>query len=192
MRRIHLLSGLVAFLLAVPSAAQDAAPVGDKDPGAVDIAKTPVTDLNIDKKEIPDLLVQAQRDPYRLAGLERCHQLIAAVEEIDALIGPDLDLPQEARDKITAGRVGKAVVGAFIPFRGIIREVSGASEHERRKRAAIQAGLARRGFLKGVGRARGCRYPGRPAGREDIDKWLALETRAEPRNDPEPLVPPAQ
>jgi hypothetical protein len=173
MRRIHVIPALAAVFLAVPALAQNAAPVGDRDPNAVDIAKTPVTDLNIDSKEIPELLIQAQREPYRIKGLGGCRQLIAAVEEFDELLGPDLDLPQEERDRVTASRVGKAVVGSFIPFRGIIREVSGASEHARRTRAAIQAGLARRGFLKGVGQERGCKYPGRPATRKDIDEWLA-------------------
>lgn len=184
MPRFYIIPALAGLLLAAPLAAQDAAPVGDRDPDAVDIAKTPVTDLNIDKKEIPELLIQAQRDPYRLEGLDRCRELIAAVEEFDEMLGPDLDLPQEERDSITASRVGKAVVGSFIPFRGIIREVSGASEHARRTRAAIQAGLARRGFLKGIGQERGCKYPGRPATRKDIDAWLA-QAAAEDKPKPE-------
>ena len=38
-----------------------------------------------------------------------------------------------------------------------VREVSGAAPQERRLRAAIQAGFARRGFLRGVATARKCR-----------------------------------
>jgi len=170
-----------ALICAAPLMAQQSAPVGDRDPDAVDIAKTPVTDLNLDKKEIPELLVRALQNPYDLQGLGRCAQLISAVEELDALLGPDLDLPQETRERIAASRVGKAVVNSFIPFRGIIREVSGASEHQRRERAAIQGGLARRGFLKGVGQLRGCKYPGRPATRDDIDNWLAKVPEEKPK-----------
>jgi len=175
MRQYCLIPALAALLLAAPASAQQAAPVGDRDPNAVDIAKTPVTDLNLEKKEIPDLLVRAQQRPYDLDGLGQCRQLIGAVGELDDLLGPDLDLPQETRDRIAAGRVGKAVVGSFIPFRGIIREVSGANDQERRMRAAIQAGLARRGFLKGVGEVRGCKYPGRPATRANVAGWMAQQ-----------------
>ena len=49
------------------------------------------------------------------------------------------------------------MVNSLIPFRGIVREVSGAAPAERRLAAAIDAGFARRGFLRGVLSARGCR-----------------------------------
>ena len=167
MRNLFSLAATAA-LCASPALAAQEKPITDSDPDAMDVAKTPVTDLNIDKQDIPELLIAAQRQPYTLRGLPTCGPLIAAVNDLDQLLGPDIDLPQEARDRISAGRVAKTVVGSFIPFRGLIREVSGANDHDRKVRAAIQAGLARRGFLKGVGRSRGCSYPARPASRKDI------------------------
>jgi len=172
-KRYLICAGLAFAVSVSPALAQSGQPVGDRDPDAVDVAKTPVTDLNIDKQEIPALLIKAAQRPYDLKGLNRCAPLIDAVEELDALLGPDLDLPQETRDRLNAGRLGKSVVGSFIPFRGLIREVSGANEHERKVRAAVQAGLARRGFLKGIGQSRGCRYPGRPATRANVAEWMA-------------------
>jgi hypothetical protein len=59
--------------------------------------------------------------------------------------------------------VAKNVVASFIPFRGILRELTGAAEQERDWRAAIYAGAVRRGFLKGLGQQKGCAYPARPA-----------------------------
>ena len=138
-------------------------PITNREPDAVDVAKTPVTDLNLSKSEIPALLIEAQRAPYSLQGLGKCSQLVAAVEEFDRVLGPDLDLPQAERDRFSEGRIAQWVVGSFIPFRGLIREISGANKNERELAAAIQAGLARRGFLKGVGAARGCRWPAAPA-----------------------------
>lgn len=182
MRSIYLTTIMTAALTA-GSAQAAPEPVGDKNPNAVDVAKTPVTDLNIDRKEIPDLLIKAQSRPYDLSGLDHCRALISAVQKFDNVLGPDFDLPQEARDRIDAGRVGKAVVGSFIPFRGIIREVSGANEHDRRVRAAIQAGLARRGFLKGVGQTRGCDYPARSATRKDVAAWMAARQSPEQDQD---------
>lgn len=59
--------------------------------------------------------------------------------------------------------MAKNVVASFIPFRGILRELSGAAGQERDWRAAIYAGSVRRGFLKGLGQQKGCAYPARPA-----------------------------
>ena len=55
------------------------------------------------------------------------------------------------------GTVGRTVVNSLIPFRGLVREISGAAPAERRLNAAIQASFARRGFLRGVATGRGCK-----------------------------------
>ena len=175
---------LSATLAASPALAAQDKPMTDDDPDAVDVAKTPVTDLNIDKKEIPAILLQAQARPYSLTGLGRCKPLIAEVSALDDVLGPDLDLPEEERARISAGRVAKTVVGSFIPFRGLIREVSGANDHDRKVRAAIQAGLARRGFLKGIGQARGCAYPARPATTREVDEYIAKREAQGVEKDP--------
>ena len=86
-----------------------------------------------------------------------------AVDDRDAVLGEDLDLPQADSTGVSTGRVAQWVVGSFIPFRGLIREISGANSQERKIGTAIQAGIARRSFLKGVGQAKGCRYPARAA-----------------------------
>lgn len=50
-----------------------------------------------------------------------------------------------------------AVSGALsLPYRGIIRRVTGADRRERLLRRAILAGMVRRGFLKGAAHAAGC------------------------------------
>ena len=86
----------------------------------------------------------------------------------------------EGRDRISAGRVAKTVVSSFIPFRGLIREVSGANDHDRKVRAAIQAGIARRGFLKGVGQSKGCAWPARPATRQVVAAYMGERVKPEP------------
>lgn len=155
---------VVPALLAGPSLARDQArPITDREPDVVDVAKTPMTDLNLSRTEIPALLAEAELRPYSLQNLDGCKQLSAAVEELDAVLGPDLDLPQAERARLSKGRIAQWAVGTFIPFRSLIREVSGANRQERAIRGAVQAGLARRGFLKGVGAARNCPYPASPA-----------------------------
>lgn len=161
-------------------------PITDRDVSAADVVTTPLSDLNLRKGEIPPLLIAAQARPYDLAGLKRCAQITGAVAELDALLGDDLDLPGEDGNQVTAGRVAKAAVASFIPFRGLIREVSGANAQERRLEQAITAGMARRSFLKGVGQARGCRYPARPAGPATIATLMAQREAARAKADAAP------
>ncbi len=180
MRKICLAIAITSALASGQvQARQPERPITDNDPDVMDVAKTPTTDLNITKEEIPTALIDAVEKPYDLTGLDRCKPLVAEVEELDAILGPDFDLPQEARERISPGRVAKWVVSSFIPFRGLIRELSGANAQERALQAAIQAGIARRGFLKGVGEARGCKYPASPATPEVIKTYLAKAEEAE-------------
>jgi hypothetical protein len=144
-----------------------------KDVTAKDVVETPASDLNLKKDEIPALLVAAQQHPYTLTGLATCQQLAAAIGEFDALLGEDVDLPQSDGKRTSPGRVAQSVVGSFIPFRGVIREVSGANEHDREMRAAILAGVARRSFLKGIGQGKNCRYPARSATLEVFNEKMA-------------------
>jgi len=154
----------VAMALAVPATAQEPQkPITEQEPDAVDVATTPMTDLNLRKGEIPPVLLAAQANPYTVENLGRCSQIAAAVGEFDAVLGDDIDLPQTDEKSVSTGRVAQWVVGSFIPFRGLIREVSGANAQQRKVQAAIEAGIARRSFLKGLGQAKGCRYPARPA-----------------------------
>ncbi len=169
--------------LAAPQENQDAdpgKPVTERTTSVKDAATTPLSDLNLKKDQIPPLLLGAQQRPYELTGLRTCPQIAAAVGELDAVLGADSDLPGEAREKVSAGRVAQAAVGSFIPFRGLIREISGANESERKMQSAIMAGLARRGFLKGYGQARGCRYPARPATTADIAAIVGTPPAATP------------
>ncbi|HTN14240.1 MAG TPA: hypothetical protein VL094_05490 [Sphingomonadaceae bacterium] len=155
-------------LLASPAAARDQdKPITDDTVTARDVAITPIEDLNLEKDEIPPLLQSAQANPYSLAGLNRCSKIIVAVDELNAVLGPDFDVATADERNMTVGSVAKSVVGALIPFRGVIREISGANKHEREFQDAIVAGVMRRAFLKGVGLKLGCSYPARPASDAD-------------------------
>ena len=187
-----LASATVLMLASAPAFAGQDRPLTDREPDAVDVAKTPTTDLNLTKQEIPQLLLRARNDPYEAAG-SSCRDIMAGILALDEYLGPDLDLPQEERDRITAGRAAKAVVGHLIPFRGLIREVSGANKHEQQLDAAIQAGLMRRSYLKGVGQQKGCKYPARPATPEAIAAYQTqLERQRSDDDDKDKGRPAAQ
>lgn len=182
MRRVFWVSLPVMMMLAAPALAQADDPLDrpltKRDPNAIDVATTPMTDLNLRKDEIPQLLIDAQVKPYDLARLGKCSQIAAQIGEFDAILGDDLDLPQTPGQRVSPGRVAQYVVGSFIPFRGLLREVSGAADQRRKMEAAVAAGLMRRSFLKGVGLERGCRYPARSATREIWDQHIAAAKRA--------------
>ena len=170
-------------LLALPAAASGqppattapARPMNDNKVTAVDVLATPAGDLNLRKGKIPALLDAAVTDPYSLTGLKTCAQLSLAITQLDGILGPDRDIPADRAEKLSVGRVAQSAVGSFIPFRGIIREVSGANGHQRKVDDAVEAGTARRSFLKGYGQARGCAYPAREVTPQAL---AALEAQA--------------
>lgn len=144
---------VVALCSAAPAFAQPAAKVAE------DAAMTPVEDVNIKKKEIPPVLLSAADDPYSNEATRNCAQLTTALASLDAVLGPDFDSGTEGKHGLTPTSVAKSVVGSFIPFRGVIREVSGAAGAQRRYDAAVDAGIARRGYLRGIARTKGCKRP---------------------------------
>lgn len=154
---------LASLLVTSPLAARDQENVRDRDPDVEDIATTPLTDLNIAKDPIPEVLLAAVQAPYADEGLDGCGDLGGAIARLDAVLGPDLDIVDDERDDISIGRIAQSAVGSFIPFRSIVREITGTADHQREFEAAIVAGLIRRGYLKGRGEQIGCAYPARPA-----------------------------
>jgi len=121
-----------------------------------DVVSQPAKDVGLAKNKIPPSLIEASNAPYALDGLKTCRQIADAVRVLDAALGPDYSAGGP-NDKVTLGKAaGGAVVNSLIPFRGVVREVSGAAAADRRLAAATQAGFARRGFLRGVYLERGC------------------------------------
>ena len=171
-------SALAALALGwgAPALAQDddSEVVRDRAPGMRDVAMTPLADLNLSKDEIPDALQDAALAPYANEKLVDCAAIELEVARLQAVLGPDVET-DPGRGGLKVGKVAQSVVGSFIPFRGIIREVSGAAGNEREFRAAIYAGAVRRGYLKGLGQERGCDWPARPATTEEREWFLSAD-----------------
>jgi hypothetical protein len=132
-----------------------------------DAATTPLRDLNVVRASIPPLLSEAQKQPYLLPSDLSCEALSADVRALDQLLGPDLDAPATESSPRLIERASKTVddaaVGALqhtaegvVPFRGWVRQLSGAERYSKKVAAAIAAGAVRRGFLRGLRAARGC------------------------------------
>jgi hypothetical protein len=133
-------------------------------------AKAPLRDLNLMRTEIPEVLLQAMADPYQKPpGRLSCAQLTQLITPLDQALGADLDEPSVDEDDVmdkgrgaTLGAVAGVAEGA-IPFRGWVRQLTGAQKHDRIVQAAILAGGVRRGYLKGLGESRGCGPPATPS-----------------------------
>jgi len=147
--------------MAIPTAAS--AQLMEPEPGVEDIARTPLEILNIDAEEIPEVLNKAVEDPYAHETLEQCNDIVGEVAMIDQVLGADFDIAEPDERNLSIGSAAKSVIGSFIPFRGVIREISGANDRVAEVRLAILAGMVRRSYLKGLGQGRGCDYPARPS-----------------------------
>lgn len=171
-------AALIAFslMLGAPATAQEPAQKTTQDKkdeaeqprdGVLDkagkIATQPGRDLGLDKDEIPPVLVKAVENPYAAPPSRSCKGLKASLGELNAVLGPDFTVGRKANEgragKI-AEAVGRAVVNSIIPFRGLVREISGAAPAERRLQAAVTAGIARRGYLRGLAAGKGCKIAG--------------------------------
>jgi hypothetical protein len=156
MRRF--LAATLVLASAVPAVAQNAPRTTGQVAG--DIATTPLQDTNIKKREIPVALEIASENPYAADGTRTCRMINESLAELDAVLGPDFDgAPVKAgsREGRLAEGVARGVMSGLIPFRGVIRAVSGAADAQRRYEAAVDAGIARRGYLRGVASQRKCK-----------------------------------
>lgn len=153
-----LLPGLQAPLLA--QAQQPETDADRLERMAEGVVRQPIRDFGLIRENPPEVLRDAQKAPYTLVGIRTCADLQHAVGELDAALGPDVDAVNEQGDALPARLAeagARSIVNAFIPFRGLVREASGAAQADRKFRMMVAAAMARRGFLKGVAHSRKCR-----------------------------------
>jgi hypothetical protein len=164
---------LIPALALLAAAAQPAAQTNDSAPqdqgrmksvrdSAGRIVSQPARDVGAAKTTIPPALIAASADPYGMKGLGTCKQIATAFHSMTDVLGPDFKAGETKKEN-KAGKLaqagGQTVVNSLIPFRGLVREVTGAAPAQRRLNRALDAGYARRGFLRGLYTARKCRSP---------------------------------
>lgn len=127
-----------------------------------DAVMTPVKDLNLRRVEVPEAVARVGY-PYATTapgGELSCELIALELAELDAALGPDYgaEMSEEERERLERAGLGlvSSAMGDLIPFRGVVREVSGAKREERALRAAYRRGVVRRGFLRGVAMAKDC------------------------------------
>lgn len=129
-------------------------------------ATTPLSDFNLVRADIPDVLRAAQRAPYAAPADASCAGLRAAVRALDEVLGADLDSPASDAHPSLLERGEGMATGALqrsaedvVPFRGWVRKLSGAERYSRQVAASITAGGVRRAYLKGLAAAGHCAAP---------------------------------
>ena len=131
---------------------------------ATEIAAQPVHDVGLFNPDVPDVLARATRSPYDLTNLSTCEQIYDEIDHLSAFLGPDLDKAERQKDNRLSNLAvagGKSITSSIIPFRTLVREVSGAAPAARRYEEALDSGFARRGFLKGISLKQGCEQASR-------------------------------
>lgn len=149
---------------------------------AVEAATGPLQDLNIKKRDIPKPLIVALSNPYAHPEPNKCEVVRSELATLDELLGPDLKPMSIELASADPGFLGigggeanadgtnftdgvgdmahEAVMGAIrsqtniIPFRSIVRKITGADRYQKKVERAYEAGKLRRAYLKGYSEER--------------------------------------
>ena len=111
-----------------------------------------------------------------------CEEITDRINKLEEVIGPDWDAPtaddrkrtdeiSDAASGFALGAVESGTTG-WIPFRGLVRQATGAAGHEKKVARAYTLGAQQRAYLKGLGMALGCPVPARP----DFEALMAAES----------------
>lgn len=121
----------------------------------------PAKDVNLKQQEIPARLLEIEKAPYDLTGISGCRTISTEIVSLRPMLGPDVnegyELSRTEKRERSVSRVAGGMLASFIPFRGVVREVTGANAAEQRYQQALAAGFARRSFLKGIAHNQGCK-----------------------------------
>lgn len=139
--------------------------------GLGEAAMAPLEDFNLRRDEIPPVLA-GMTSPYDLPQDITCDEIVTRLAELNSVLGPDWDTPEpdeRLRTEKLADEAADAALGAvesgvtgWIPYRGLLREATGAAAHMRKYNQAFKIGAQQRTYLKGIGLAKACDLPARP------------------------------
>lgn len=115
--------------------------------------------LGVAGAETPPVLKAIAAAPYEMKPPGDCESLAREITELDALLGPDVDILAKSDQDGAAERVIMGAVRGAIPYRWVLRWMTQASKKDRELRLAVLAATARRGYLKGVRQGLACAPP---------------------------------
>ena len=146
-----------AILVGLLSGPAFARPV-NAPPTMAEAVSQPLRDLSIIRRQVPPVLLRAVAGPYDAPAPTSCTQIAADIAELDEALGPDFDSVEGVRRTSLVRGLAidgvRSVIG--LPYRGLIRVITGARRRDDALQLAIMAGISRRGFLKGMSRGMAC------------------------------------
>jgi hypothetical protein len=190
---LQFLSFALVAAIGLTACASTVKPTKRDDKNLGTVVAAPLKDLGIVRAEAPKQLSDI-RYPYDQARLENgCPQIRYEIDALEKLLGAETYITAAGKSGTETAKnaAGGAVMGAaesattsFIPFRGVVRGVTGASARETEIDRAILMGLMRRSFLRGYGLASECDGvlppgsvpPGQPMPAEVPREQLLLKT----------------
>ena len=128
------------------------------------VVTQPLNDLNLSRTRLPEPLVRARQAPFASGLTWDCVALANEIALLTQHLGPRFSAAGSGEPKAAATSqaedaawgAARGATGSLIPFRGIIRWLSGAEQEERKVEDAILAGYVRRAWLEGIGDERRC------------------------------------
>ncbi|WP_332773472.1 hypothetical protein [Phenylobacterium sp.] len=122
----------------------------------------PLRDLNLMRDKAPKSLTGAQEAPYLDPQKASCAELAAMIAPLEVALGPDRGdgaaAPKSGGRSMVLGALAD-ITRDVIPFRGVVRRLTGASRQDQKVREGREAGQLRRAYLKGFASANGCYGP---------------------------------
>lgn len=155
---------IMGATLVLGSSAAFAAGAQQKDNDVGRAATQPLRDTRIKEDKIPEILLLAASAPYSSVNTQNCAAITREVNQLTRVLGPDVDAPapKKGEGSAVAAAAARGVVSSFIPGLGLVRVITGTDKAQRRAEAAVYGGSVRRGYLKGIGRMKGCRGTASP------------------------------
>ena len=129
------------------------------------VADQPLADLDLSETDIPPILVAVSAAPYAPPAHPDCAGLKAEIAALDQVLGPDIGPLRVDRNGniLNDGRVGDTAWGTargaaegWLPFHGVVRQLSGAASHDKLVQHAMMAGFVRRAYLRGLANSSRC------------------------------------
>lgn len=142
-------------------------------------ADAPLETVNLKRVNIPDYFKDMESPYDNGDAVVNCAYITSEVATIEAFVGPDRDIQVEEDESEKTSDFISGVAGSLIPYGGALRYISGANAHDKKVAEAVDKGMTRRGYLKGIGQKIGCPYPASP---NNLDmEPETLDTRSRPK-----------
>ena len=132
--------------------------------------------LGLTGAQVPELLKAVAADPYRAPAAPACETIPAELKALDEILGADAGQPRKHRSQVVKWAMGS--VRGMVPYRGVVRFLTRADQHDHALMDATMAGFARRGFLRGLEANLHCAGPATPVSLPNIEPPPALDAPA--------------